>query len=110
VPRAVVLGFAAMDGLPVEGLPEDEGHTFARTQIRPPIPREDPFNRDDKIITRRRNALEEDLGACLAVLMHQDLPIVVHDADVHRPGVEIDSTVCFMLCGVKAHEVSSSSA
>jgi hypothetical protein len=54
-----------MDGLPVEGLPEDEGHTFARTQISQPIPREDPFNRDDKIITRRRNALEEISGLAL---------------------------------------------
>src|SRR6266498_2728897 len=99
-----------MDGFHGKGMPEDEGDTFAHTQVSQPIPREETFDRDDKIITIRRNDLEEGLGACLKVLRSQDLPIVVQDADVHRPGVEIDAAVCLMLCGGKAHEVSSSSA
>jgi len=98
-----------MDGFHVEGMPEDKGETFARTQVSQPLPREDTFDRHDKIITIRRNDLEEGLGACLEVLMHQNLPSLVEDAHIHRPGVEIDPTVCLMLFGVKSHEVSSSS-
>jgi hypothetical protein len=91
--HAVVLGFAALDGCHVEGRPEDQGKTFAHTQISQPIPREETFDRDDKIITIRRNDLEEGLGVCLEVLMHHDRSIVVQDADVQHPGVKIDSTV-----------------
>jgi hypothetical protein len=41
--------------------------------------------------------------------MHQDLPRLVEDANLHRPGVEIDPTGCFMLFGGEAPEVSSAS-
>jgi hypothetical protein len=99
-----------MDGFQVEGRPEDAGNPVARPQVSQPRPRAETFDRDDTSITRRRHALEDDLGAGLEVLMPQELPSGVQEADVNRPGVESDATVGLMLGGVKAHEVSSASA
>jgi hypothetical protein len=106
---AVIVGFAAVDGLHREGMAEDAGDTFARTPISHPIPRAHTFDCPHQSITLRRNALEEGLGTGLDVLMHQDLPSVVEDANRHRPGGEIDPTVCLLLLGGESHEVSSSS-
>ena len=39
--------------------------------------------------------------------VHQDLAVLVEDADVHRPGVPVDAAVKWVLSGVKSHEVSS---
>jgi hypothetical protein len=60
-------------------------------------------------IKPQHHDLKEGLGAGLDVLMHQDLPSLVEEANLHRPGVEIDPTVCCMLFGIESHEVSSSS-
>src|SRR5437899_1224207 len=84
----VVLGFATMDGFPREGMPEDAGHPCPLTHVSEPVPRAHTFDRDDNSLPRGGNDLEESLGACREVLMHQDLPIMVQDAEVHRPGVE----------------------
>jgi hypothetical protein len=39
--------------------------------------------------------------------MQQDLAVLVEDADIHGPGVQVDATVKLMLLGVESHEVSS---
>jgi hypothetical protein len=40
--------------------------------------------------------------------VHQDRAVLVEDADVHRPGVQVDAAVQWVLSGVKAPEVFSS--
>jgi hypothetical protein len=40
--------------------------------------------------------------------MPPDLAILVEDADVHGPGVQVDATVKLMWLGVESPEVSSS--
>ena len=104
-----MFGVAALAGWHGEGMPADTGATCAWTQVSQPIPREETFDRHDKLITIRRNDLEEGLGACLEVVMHQNLPSLVEEATIQRPGVESDPTVCLMLCGVESPEVSSAS-
>src|SRR5262245_55831625 len=99
-----------MDGLHVERVPEDEGDPFPRAQVSRPIPREDPFDRDDNIVTIGCNDLEDGLGVGVVVVVYQDLPVMVYDTDVHRPGMPIDATVKGVLLRVEAPEVSSSSA
>jgi hypothetical protein len=88
---------------------EDESDTFARTQVSHPISREATFDHHHKIIAIRRNDREEGLGVGFDVLMHQDLPSLVEDAHIHRPGVEVDPTVGLMLFGVELPEVSCAS-
>jgi hypothetical protein len=51
---------------------------------------------------------EQGLWVGLQIMMHQDLPLSVQDADVPRPGVQGDATVKVMRLGVESPEVSSS--
>jgi hypothetical protein len=40
--------------------------------------------------------------------MQKDLSILIQDADLHGPGMQVNATVEFVLFGVESHEVSSS--
>jgi len=40
--------------------------------------------------------------------MHENLATLGEDADVHRPGMQVDAAVKWVLGGVESHEVSSS--
>lgn len=104
----VIFGFAAMHGLHGEGRPEDAGNALPRTQVGQPVPREETFDRDDHVITRRRNDREEGLGAGRAMLVDHDLPSVVQYTDVHGASVPVDPTIRFVLLRVAWHEGSSS--
>jgi hypothetical protein len=47
----IVLGFAAMNGLHIEGVSQDKGNPFLRTEVSQPIPRKNTFNADDHILS-----------------------------------------------------------
>jgi len=104
----VVLGFAPMDGFHVEGMPQHEGNPLLRAQIGQPVLREHTFDRDDHIITIRGNDLKKGLRVCPEILVNHGFPSLIQDADIHRPGVQIDPTIRLVLFRVELHEVSSS--
>jgi hypothetical protein len=37
--------------------------------------------------------------------MHHDVTILVQDANVHAPGVQVDATIILVLMGVESHEI-----
>ena len=54
-------------------------------------------------------ALRNGSGPAGMLPVHQDLAILVQDAEVHGAGMQVDATVKLVLFGVESHEVSSSS-
>jgi len=52
----IVLGFAAMNRLHIEGMAQDKGKAFLPTEVGQPIPGEHAFDSDDKVLTVRGNA------------------------------------------------------
>src|SRR5262249_25368105 len=86
------------------------GDLCPRTQVSQPIPREDTCDRHDDIVTIGGDDLQESCGGGCGVLVHQALPVMVQEAEGHRPGMQIDATVRFVLFGGESPEVSSSSA
>jgi hypothetical protein len=105
----VVLGLTAVNGFHVQGMAEDAGHPLLGTEVREPVPREETFDRDHDILAVGRNDLEPAVWVGLQMTMHQELPVSVQDADVHRPGVPVDAPVKLLWLGVESHEVSSAS-
>ena len=55
-----------------------------------------------------RDGLEKWLWARWHIPVHQNLPILVQDTEVHGAGVQVDATIKLVLFGVESHEVSSS--
>ena len=87
-----------------------EGNPLLSTEISQPVPGEDTFDTDDDILAIGRDGLEKRFWGCWHVTVHQNLPNLVQDAEVHGAGVQVDATVKLVrLRGVKSHEVSSAS-
>jgi hypothetical protein len=105
----VIFRLATMDRLHREGMPEDERDAFVGAQVSQPVPGEHALDGDDNPRSIRGNDVQEGLRTGLHIAVHPDLAVLVEEADVHRPGVQVDAAVKWVLSGVKAHEVSSSS-
>ena len=87
---------------------QHEGNTLLCTQVGQPVPSEETCNRHHQAVTRGRNGLEKRLRSGFPVAVHQDVPGIVHDTDVHAPGMQVDPAVKWVLRGVESPEVSSS--
>src|SRR5262245_7587754 len=99
----VVLALAAVDGLHVESVAQHEGNLLLGAQVGEPVPAEQAFDGDDQPVTKRFDGGEERIGPRRQVLVVDDLALVVEDAQVHGPGVQIDATVESVLLGVETH-------
>ena len=99
----VVLGLAAVDGLHVEGVAEDEGDVLG-AEVGEPVPAEDALGGDDQVVAEGFDGFEEELGLAGQVAVQQDVAApVLEDAEVHGAGVEVDAAVVSMLASVEAH-------
>jgi hypothetical protein len=72
------------------------------------VPGKETLDGDDDIGAIRCNSLEECLWTGLHVLVEQDLPSLIQDADIHAAGMPIDAAIRMVLCGVESPELSSS--
>ncbi len=83
----VVLGFAAVDGLHVEGVSEDELDAFGAAEIGEPVPGEDALDGDDEILAEGFHGCEEGFRGAPHVLVEKDLSVAIEDAEIHGLGV-----------------------
>jgi hypothetical protein len=89
-------------------MPEDERQPVVGTQVSQPIPGKEAVDADDQILPRGRNRLEKWRWSRWHMALSQALSILVEEAEVHGPGMQVDATVELVRLGVEAHEVSSS--
>jgi hypothetical protein len=91
-------------------MPEHKGDALLSTQVGEPVPGKDTFDRHHQAVTLGRNDLEKRCRSGFHVAVHQDFSVMVHDTDVHAPGMQVNAAVKWVLLGVEAPEVSSSPA
>ena len=72
------------------------------------VPGEDAFNRHHQPVAIGGNGLEKGVWSGFHVAVQQDIPLLVHDTDIHAAGMQVDTAVKLVRLGVEAHEVSSS--
>jgi hypothetical protein len=100
--NAVVL--AAVNGLEVERVSQDEVDARRLAGIGEPIPAEHALGADGQIVAIGRNELEEIFEVIVPdVRVDEFFAGAVHDADVHLAGMEINSAVEFSGGGVILH-------
>jgi hypothetical protein len=102
--NAVVLVFAAVNGLEVEGMGQDEMEAGVLAGIGEPIPAEHALGADGQIVAIGGDEFEE-IGEVIVANVGVDELIAgaVHDADIHLAGMEINSAVEFGGGGVILH-------
>jgi hypothetical protein len=98
----VVVGLAAVDGFPVQRVAEHEVDVLLVAEVGEPVPGEHALDADESR-TKRRHGAQKSFGAAGEVLVADDVALVVEDAQVHGPGVQIDAAVESMPAGVEAH-------
>ena len=92
--NAVVLVLAAVNGLEVERMGQDEMNASLGTGIREPIPAKHAFGADRQIVAIGSNELQEVSEVIVFDVGVDELfAVPIHEADIHLPGMEINSAV-----------------
>ena len=100
----VVLVFAAVNGLEVERVSQDEVDARRLAGIGEPIPAEHALGADGQIVAIRGDEFEKVGEVVVADVGVDELFAgAVHDADIHLAGMEINSAVEFSGGGVILH-------
>jgi len=105
--NCVVLGFAPVNGLHREGMPKHKRNAVAGAQVGEPVPGKEACDTDDQVFPGGRNGFEKRCGASRHVPVHQELTILVQDAEVHGAGMQVDAAVKWVLLRIESHEVAS---
>ena len=97
------LRLAAMDGFHVQGMTEGELNFFLPAKIEQPIPREHTFHTNHQAFPKGVDDFEELRRITADVAMHQNFALSIENADIHFPGMKIDSAVVFVSFRVESH-------
>ena len=82
---------------------KDKRDLLSRAEIGEPVLGEDALNGNDNVFSIWSNGLQKDVGISLDISVQEDLTLLVEDAEMHRPCVQIDTAVKFVLTGVKSY-------
>jgi hypothetical protein len=88
-----VLGLAAVPGFHVERMPQHAGDAVCGTAVGEPVPGAATRDGHDQAGTSGRHSLEKRCKRGLHVAVEQHCAIVTHDADVHTPGLHVETAV-----------------
>ncbi len=82
---------------------EHEGDLLALAQVGDPVPGEHALDADHQAVAKGRDGLEQRFWAAGQVPVEDGVAVLVENADVHAPGMQVDAAVESMLCRVKPH-------
>ena len=101
---AVVFIFASVDSSHIEGMSQHEGEVGGLAGVGQPVPTEHAFGADGEVMAIGLDQFEEEVEVVIFDIgVSEFLTLAIHDADVHLPGVEIDSAVVLSSGGVILH-------
>ena len=99
----VVLRLAAVDGLHVQSVAEDELDPLLAAQVGDPVPAEQALDGDDQILSVGGEGLQKLLCFAGHLPVDQGIALLVQDAEIEAASMKIDSAVMNMLSGVESH-------
>jgi hypothetical protein len=77
------------------------------TQISDPVPGEHAFYSNHDVLPEGSDDAKKGPRVRIDVLVNPDVAPGIKDADKHFFGMKVDSTIIFVLFGVKSHRASS---
>jgi hypothetical protein len=96
-----------MNGFHVEGMAENEGDVLLDTEVGDPVPGEHALYSHHDVLSEGSDDAQKGFRVGMDVLMNPDIATGIEDTDKHIFGMQIDSTIKFVLLGVKIHMASS---
>jgi hypothetical protein len=92
-----------MDGLHVEGVPEDELDALLGAEVGDPVPAEEALDGHDQAFAVGLEDAQEFLSVAGELLVDDGLAVLVEDADIEAASVEVDAAGVNMLFRVESH-------
>jgi hypothetical protein len=92
-----------MDGLHVQGVAQDKGDLVFGAKIGYPVPGEHALDTDHHIFEKREDDIKQQRGIGIDIFVHFGFTLLVDDAHVHFPCMQIDAAIEFVLLIVKSH-------
>jgi hypothetical protein len=86
---------------------QGESNLVLGTEIGQPIPAEDAFDTDDDVFQKWCDKFDQHLLIGIDILMKLNISLLIEDADVHFPGVKIDSAIILVLLSIEIHQLAS---
>src|SRR5215471_12131645 len=103
-----VFGFATVQSLHREGMPQDTGHALLCTELSQPVPGTHTRDGHDEPLAVWGDGLEQGFRRGLPSALQQAFASMVQDTDGHAPRVQINTAVKWVWVGIALHEVFSS--
>ena len=72
-------------------------------KIGQPVPAEDAFDTNNDVLDEGKDQFKKSFRVGFNVHLNHNFAFVVQDADIHFPGVQIDTAIVFVLLVVKFH-------
>jgi hypothetical protein len=82
---------------------ENEGNALFNTEIGDPVPGEHTLYSDHDVLLEGGDDTKKGFRVGIDILMNPDVAPGIHDTDEHFFGMQVDSTIEFVLLGVKFH-------
>jgi hypothetical protein len=92
-----------VNGFHVQGVAEHEGDVLLDTEIGDPVPGEHALGTDDEVVAIGLDGAQERLRVAGDALIEKRFASLVEDAHMHRPGVQVDATVEWVLSLKESH-------
>jgi len=89
----VAFGFALVDVLHGQGVPEDEGDALNFAEVGEPVPGEHALAADDEVFAEGLDGVEEGVGLGGQIAFEDGLALVREDVHEHGSGMQIDAGV-----------------
>jgi hypothetical protein len=87
----------------VEGVADDKRDVLLGAAVGQPVPAEHALNAEDDAVTVGCDGLEQGREVTGQIAVEHDVALLGEDAKVHGPGVQVDTRVESVLCGLEAH-------
>jgi hypothetical protein len=104
----VICGLTAVHGFQRARVSQNKGAICLSAEIGEPIPGEETLDSHNQPLTIRGNGFAKGCRSGFHMAGHKDFSLVAQDADIHGAGMQVDTTVTWVLVGVESPEVSSS--
>jgi hypothetical protein len=82
---------------------QDERDILLAAEVGDPIPGNDAFNRNNDVLSIRGDRLQKGVRIGFDVSVKDGSALLVEDTKIHRPCMQIDTAVKFVLLFVKSH-------
>ena len=80
---------------------------MVHAKVGKPVPSEHALATDDDVVLKGSDSIEQSLGFAREVFVKHDRALLIKDAGMHGPCVQVNAAIEWVLLGVETHGMDS---